>query len=149
MFDIILQLFCILVIVFFQIVQMMKEFACHSHIREQLKSITNEHKNNNNEEPKKKKVNSEHSSILDVLEDDSNITSVDDADDEWDDDFDTRNVEYSLPKMQADELSKYLSVKIDTKKYPSDVITYYSSSRLLHYIALLFIIMCFFHYNEK
>ncbi|CAF4930377.1 unnamed protein product, partial [Rotaria sp. Silwood2] len=49
-------------------------------------------------------------------------------DDECDDDYDTRSVEYSLLMSQSDELSRYLSMKIDMKHYRSDVLTFWKSN---------------------
>ncbi|CAF2911354.1 unnamed protein product [Rotaria sp. Silwood2] len=70
-----------------------------------------------------KPLKSEHSSILDDFKDDANT-----YDDECDDDYDTRSVEYSLLMSQSDELSRYLSMKIDMKHYRSDVLTFWKSN---------------------
>jgi hypothetical protein len=93
---------------------------CHNYVREQLKLIEKEQNNNNNEIQKNKLLKPEHSSILDDFKDDGNT-----CDDECDDDYDTRSIEYSLPMNQSDELSRYLSMKIDMKQYHSDVLTFW------------------------
>jgi hypothetical protein len=89
-------------------------------VREQLKLIENEQKYNNNEIQKNKLLKLEHSSILDDFKDDSNP-----YDDEFDDEYDTRSIEFSLPMNQSDELSRYLSMKIDMKEYHSNVLTFW------------------------
>ncbi|CAF4288181.1 unnamed protein product [Rotaria sordida] len=81
--------------------------ARHNYTREQLK----------------KKFKSEHSSILDDFKDDTNAPDYDD-DDAIDDDFDAKSIEYSLLMFQSDELSRYLSMKIDIQQYSSDVRTF-------------------------
>jgi len=44
------------------------------------------------------------------------------------DDCDTRSIEYSLPSSQSDELSRYLSMKIDMKGYLSNVLTFWTAN---------------------
>jgi hypothetical protein len=84
-----------------------------------LKLIEKEQKNNNGIQ-KNKLLKPEHSSILYDFKEDVNTYN-----DEWDDDYDTRSIEYSLPMSQSDELSRYLSMKIDMKDYRSDVLTFW------------------------
>ena len=66
------------------------------------KRVNYSNSNNNNEIQKNKllKLKPERSSILDDFKDDANTYN-----DEWDDDYDTRSIEYSLPMSQPDELS--------------------------------------------
>jgi hypothetical protein len=98
---------------------------CHNYVREQLKLIEKKQKNNNNEMQKNKLLKPEHSSILDDFKDDANT-----YDDECDDDYDSRSVEYSLslPMTQSDDLSRYLSMKIDMKHYDFDVLKFWKSN---------------------
>jgi hypothetical protein len=95
---------------------------CYNYVREQLKFIETEQKNNNGIQTNKI-IKPKHLSILDDFKDDGNT-----YDDEWDDDYDTRSIEYPFPVAQSDELSRYLSMKIDMKDYHSDVLTFWKSN---------------------
>ena len=99
-----------------------ERIECRSYVREQMKLIEKEQKSNN-EIQKNKLHKSEHSSMLDDFKDDANTYN-----DVWDDDYDTRSIEYSLPITQSNELSRYLSMKIDMKDYRSDVLTFWKSN---------------------
>ena len=101
--------------------------ACHNYIREQLKLIVKQNNDNYNETRKKRKFKSEHSSILDDFKDDASALDYND-DDSFDDDFDAKSIEYPSPIFQSDELSRYLSMKIDMQQYSSDVLTFWKSN---------------------
>lgn len=97
-----------------------------AYVREQLELVEKQHKNNNVIQ-NKKPLKPEYSSILDDFKDDENGNPYDD---EWDnDDDDIRSIEYSLPIInQSDELSRYLSMKIDMNDYDYDVLKFWKSN---------------------
>jgi hypothetical protein len=96
-----------------------ERIECYAYVREQLELVEKKHKNNNQTQDNKL-LKPEYSSFLDDFKDDGNTYN-----DEWDDDYDTRSIEYSLPMNQSDELSRYLSMKIDMKEYHSNVLTFW------------------------
>ena len=92
-----------------------------------MKLIAKQNNDNYNETRKKKQFKSEYSSILDNFKDDANALDYND-DDSFDNDFDAKSIEYSSPIFQSDELSRYLSRKIDMQQHPSDVLAFWESN---------------------
>lgn len=99
-----------------------ERIECHNYVREQLKFIEKEQKNNSGIQTNKI-IKPKHLSILDDFKDNGNT-----YDDEWDDYYDTRSIEYPFSVAQSDELSRYLSMKIDMKVYHFDVLTFWKSN---------------------
>src|SRR5689334_6481357 len=90
-----------------------EKLECHNYRREQLKLVSKEHSNSNDLVQQQKRTKTEHSFILDEFKDNPNVLDADEIEDN--DDFDARSIEYSLSVSQADELTRYLSMKIDMK----------------------------------
>ncbi|CAF1534172.1 unnamed protein product [Rotaria sordida] len=80
--------------------------------------------NKDGESQKKKRLKIDHLSTLDDFKDDPEASDYD----ECSDDDDVKSVEYSLSVTKSDELSKYLSMKIDMKQYSSDVLTFWRNN---------------------
>jgi hypothetical protein len=99
-----------------------ERIECYAYVREQLELVEKKHKNNNQTQDNKL-LKPEYSSFLDDFKDDGNTYN-----DEWDDDYDTRSIEYSLPMNQSDELSRYLSMKINMNDYAYDVLNFWKSN---------------------
>lgn len=100
------------------------KLECHQYIREKLKSMHQQSVNKDGESHIKKRFKFDHLSILDDFKDDPEATD----DDACSDDDEVRSVEYALPVTKSDELSKYLSMKIDMKQYSSDVLTFWRNN---------------------
>jgi hypothetical protein len=99
---------------------------CHNYIRQQLKFIGKQRIDNDDMTQKAKRLKPKHPFILDDYKDDPNALDFDfDHENVDDDDFDVRSVEYPTPVIQTDELTRYLSMKINMEEYSSDVLTFW------------------------
>jgi hypothetical protein len=101
-----------------------EKVECHNYIRQQLKLISKQRIDNNDMTQKPKRLKSKHSFLLDDFKDDPNALDFD-GNEADDDDFDVRSVEYPMPVVQTDELTRYLSMKINMEEYASDVLTFW------------------------
>ena len=101
-----------------------EKLECHQEIRHKLKNMHQQKINKGDESSPKKRLKFDPLSMLDDFKDDPKVNN---DDEKFSDDDEIRSIEY-LRITQSDELSKYLSMKINMDEFSSNAFTFWRNN---------------------